>query len=97
MWVIVFFFGLPGKGRKGTEEVNDRKTGFYIYAIIIWESWLIAFYLKQQYKYCNSPKYSDSQAFANSEDSDQMLQIVTSNQGLHCLTYIQQYFRHMKR
>ena len=43
----------------------------------------------------NSPKYKDRQAFANSVAPDQMLQNIISDQGLHCLSYIQQYFRHL--
>ena len=35
------------------------------------------------------------QAFANSVDPDQMPQCVASNQSLHFLPYIQQYFRHI--
>ena len=36
-------------------------------------------------------------AFANSVDPAQMPQNVASDQGLHCLLYVQQYFRHIKR
>ena len=41
--------------------------------------------------------YLDRKAFANSVDPDQMLQNVASHQGLHCLPYIQQYFKCIKR
>ena len=40
----------------------------------------------------NNPKYWDRQAFANSVDPDQLPQNVASDQGLHCLPYIKQYF-----
>ena len=46
--------------------------------------------------YGNNPKYWDRQAFANSADPDQTPQITASNQGLHCLPYIQQYFKDIK-
>ena len=35
--------------------------------------------------------YSDSQAWANSVDPDEMPQNVVSHQGLHCLPLIQQF------
>ena len=35
--------------------------------------------------------------FANSVDPDQMLWNTASDQGLHCLPYIQQYFRQINR
>ena len=38
-----------------------------------------------------------AKAFANSVDPDQMPQNVASDQGLHFLPYIQQYFRNIKR
>ena len=41
----------------------------------------------------NNPKYWDSQAWANSVDPDQMPQNAESDQGLHCLPLIQQYFK----
>ena len=44
-----------------------------------------------------NPKYWGMQAFTNSVDPDQMPNNVLSDQGLHCLLYIQQYFRHIKR
>ena len=44
-----------------------------------------------------NPKYWGRQAFANSVDPDHMPQIVASDQGLHCLQDIQQYFRHINR
>ena len=44
--------------------------------------------------YRNNPKNWDILAFANSVDPDKMPQNMASDQGLHCLTYIQQYFRH---
>ena len=47
--------------------------------------------------YRNSNKYWDKQAFVNSVDPDLTLQNVASDQGLHCLPYIQQYFSHIKR
>ena len=34
--------------------------------------------------------------FKNSADPDQMLQNAASDQGLQCLTCIQQYFRHIR-
>ena len=45
------------------------------------------------YWYRNNLKYWDRLAFANSIDPDQMPQNVASDQGLHCLLYIQQYIR----
>ena len=42
-------------------------------------------------------QYWNRYAFANSIDPDQMPQNVASDQGLHCLPYIQLYFRHIKR
>ena len=45
--------------------------------------------------YRNNPKYWDRWAFANSIDPD--WNSAASDQDLHCLTYIQQYFRHIKR
>ena len=38
------------------------------------------------------PKFSDRQAWPNSLDPDQMLQNAASDQGLHCLLLIQQFF-----
>ena len=35
--------------------------------------------------------YSDRQVWANSIDPDQMLQNAASDQGLHCLSLIQQF------
>ena len=46
--------------------------------------------------YRNNPKYWDRQAFVNSVDLDQMSQTATSDQGLHGLPYIQQYFRYQQ-
>ena len=43
--------------------------------------------------YHNNPKYWDKSALANSVDPDQMPQNVASDLGLHCLPYIQQYFK----
>ena len=37
-------------------------------------------------------KYSDRQAWANSVDPDQTPQNAASDQGLHCLKIIQQFF-----
>ena len=47
--------------------------------------------------YRNNPKYCDKYTFANSVDPDQMMQNMASDQGLHCLAYIRQYFRHINR
>ena len=47
--------------------------------------------------YRNNPKYWDRQAFTNSVDPDQMPQDAASDQDLHCLSYIQQFLRHLKR
>ena len=47
--------------------------------------------------YCNNPKYWDRRAFANSVDPDQMPQNAASDQGLHCLPYMQRYSRHTKK
>ena len=49
------------------------------------------------YKYHNKPKYWNRQAQANSVDPDQMLHNAASDQGLHCLLLIQQYFNHISR
>ena len=38
--------------------------------------------------------YLDRQTIANSVDSDQMPQTAVSDQGLHCLPLIQQYYIH---
>ena len=38
--------------------------------------------------------YSDKQARANSVDPDQTPQNAASNQGLHCLPLIQQFYTH---
>ena len=43
--------------------------------------------------YHNSPNYWDRQAWANSIVPDQMLQNAASDQGLHCLPLLQQYFK----
>ena len=51
----------------------------------------------EESNYQNNRKYWDRQAFANSVDPEQMPQNVESDQGLHYLPYIQQYFRHIKR
>ena len=48
-------------------------------------------------RYRNNPKYWDRYAFAKSEDPDQTPQNAASDKGLHCLPYIQQYFRHINR
>ena len=45
--------------------------------------------------YRNNPKYWDRQTWANSVDPDQTLQTAASDQGLHNLLLIQQYFRHI--
>ena len=47
--------------------------------------------------YRNNPKYQDGQAWANRIDQDQIPQIVSSDQGLHCLPIIQQLLRHTNR
>ena len=47
--------------------------------------------------YDSYPKYWARQAFANSVDPDQTPQNAASDQGLHCLPYIQQYVTHIKR
>ena len=47
------------------------------------------------YIFCNNLKYWNRQACANSVDPDQMPHNVASDQCLHCLPYIQQYFRHI--
>ena len=58
--------------------------------------------------YHNNLKYWDRQAFTNSEDPDHMPQANSEDPdhtpqntacdlGLHCLPYIQQYLRHIKR
>ena len=46
--------------------------------------------------YRNNQKYWDRQAFENSVDSDQNLKNGASGRDLHCLPYLQQYFRHIK-
>ena len=56
---------------------------------------LMFFYLLFYYR--NNPKYWDRQAFANSVDPDKTMQSAASEQGLHCLPYIQQYFKHINR
>ena len=38
------------------------------------------------------PKYSDRQARANFVDPDQTLQNVASDQGLHCLPLLRQFY-----
>ena len=38
--------------------------------------------------------YSDRQTLANSEDPDQTTQNAASDQGLHCLPLIQQFYTH---
>ena len=40
------------------------------------------------------PKYLDKQAWTNSVDPDQRLQNAASDQGLHCLPFIKEYFRY---
>ena len=47
--------------------------------------------------YHKNPKYWDRQACANSVDPDQMPQNAASDQGLHCLPLVQQYFKHINR
>ena len=47
--------------------------------------------------YRNNPRYRDRKAFVDSVDLDQMPQNTASDQILHCLPYIQQYFRHISR
>ena len=49
-----------------------------------------------KYNY-NNLKYWDRKAFANSVDPDKMLQNAASDQGVHSLPYILQYFRHINR
>ena len=51
--------------------------------------------LVEKSAYHNNLKYWDRQACANSVDPDQMPQNAASEQGLHCLPLIQQYFRHI--
>ena len=46
--------------------------------------------------YHNNPEYWNRHAFANSVDPDQMLQNGASDQGLHFLLYMQQYYRHQE-
>ena len=41
--------------------------------------------------YISYPKYWDRQVWVNSADPDQMPQNVASDQGLHCLSLIQQF------
>ena len=48
-------------------------------------------------KYRNNPKYWDRNAWANSEDPDQTPQSAASDQGLHCLPLIKQYFKRLNR
>ena len=48
-------------------------------------------------KYRNNSKYWDRYAFANCVDPDQTPQNAASDQGLHSLPYIQQYFRLIKK
>ena len=45
--------------------------------------------------YHNNPKYWDSQVYENSADPDQMPQNAASDQGLHRLPLVQQYFKHI--
>ena len=45
--------------------------------------------------YRNKPKYWDRQAYANSVDPDQTPLNAASDQGLHCLLLVQQYFKHI--
>ena len=47
--------------------------------------------------YCIYPKNGDRQTWVNSIAPDQMLQKVTSDQGPHCLSLIQQFFKHINR
>ena len=58
-------------------------------------AWLIKYYIVSfkilQVKLPDLPKYLDNQPWANSVDPDQMPQIVASDQGLHCLPFIQQF------
>ena len=42
-----------------------------------------------------NPKHSERHAWANSADYDLMPQSVASDQGLHCLSLIQQYCRYL--
>ena len=42
-------------------------------------------------------EFMPSVPLANSVDPDQMLQNMTSNQGLHCKSLMQQFVRHMNR
>ena len=46
--------------------------------------------------YSNIHKYWDRQTCANNVDLDQTPQKMASDQGLHCLPLIQEYFRRMK-
>ena len=48
-------------------------------------------------KYCNNPKYQNRQTCPDSVDPVQMLHSVASDQGLHYLPTIQQYFRYINR
>ena len=44
--------------------------------------------------YCTYSTYSDRQAWANSVDPDQTPQNAASDQGLHCLSLTQQFYKH---
>ena len=47
---------------------------------------------KKIFQYHNNPKYWERQALAISVDPDKTSQNAASDEGLHCLPLIQQYF-----
>ena len=49
------------------------------------------------YIHSNKPKYWDRQVWVNIINPDQTLQTAISDQGVHCLSLIQHYFRHINR
>ena len=55
------------------------------------------FFYHMKTVYRNNPKYWDRQVLANSVDPDQMPQNAASDQGLHNLPLIQQYFKYINR
>ena len=60
-------------------------------ALLVWTE------IKHKTSLCIYPQYRDRQAWANSVDSDLMLQNMASNQGIHHLSLIQQYLWHINR
>ena len=59
----------------------------------LWIKFTLRFFFLSVY---NNPTYCDRQVLGNSVGPDQMPLNLASDQGLHCLLHIQQYFGHIR-